>query len=92
MPHLIVCPECEGTGRDASTAYVITQEDLDIQCGDDYESRRDFVASVASLTQRCPLCLGRNVVTTSDADEWAEEAYERNLIAQEQYYERMAGC
>ena len=92
MPQFIVCPACEGTGRDASTANVITAEDLDIQCGDDRDARREYVRALAYLTQRCPLCLGRNVVTPEAAAEWESESYERLLIEQERYYERLSGC
>ena len=73
MPQFIVCPACEGTGRDASTAYVITGEDLDIQCGDDWDARREYVREVANLTQACPLCRGRNVVTPDEGAEWESE-------------------
>jgi len=92
MPQFIVCPACEGTGRDASTAYVITGEDLDIQCGDDFDERREYVRAVANLTQKCPLCLGKNVVTPDEGEQWEEDAYDRALMDQERYWEMRMGC
>ena len=86
MPMFVVCPECEGTGRDASTAYALTSEDLDLQCGDDWDARRDFVREVANLTQPCPLCRGRNVVTPEAAAEWEDEAEYRAECAREAYW------
>ena len=92
MPQFVVCPECAGTGRDASTAYVITSDHLDEYVGGDYEDSMDYVREVAGLTEPCPCCRGMRVTTPAKAKEWEDEAYERGLMEQEAYWERRAGC
>lgn len=83
-----VCPDCAGSGRDDSTAYAITSDELDEYAGPDYDDRREYVASLANLTQPCSFCAGQRVVTDERFSEWHEEEEYRALTAMEAYYDR----
>jgi hypothetical protein len=83
MPNFIVCPACEGTGRDASTAYAITGDELNEAVGYDREDRMEYVRDLASLTQPCQCCKGQRVATPARAKEWEADYMMRAEIEQE---------
>lgn len=74
MSNYVVCPACEGEGKDLSRAIVLTGEDLDLYAGDSYEDRMDYVRDCAAATPLCDLCRGQRVVDAQDATNWHEDA------------------
>lgn len=86
MPRFIVCPACEGTGRDDSTAYAITAGELDEFVGSDPSDRMEYVRELANLTQPCGCCHGQRVVTPDAGDEWHASYDERAMRDAEMRY------
>lgn len=92
MSKYVVCPACDGEGKDFSTSYALTSQDIYDYAGDDYYERAAFVQSVADLTQPCACCHGQRVVTAQDRLNWIEDEELRYEIEAERRMEsRMLG-
>jgi hypothetical protein len=91
VSKFVVCPACDGEGRDFSTSIAMTSSDIDEYAGADYYDRMAFVTAIAELTAPCPFCSGQRVVIASAIKEWEDELEYRAEIAAEERMERYMG-